>query len=138
MANRAVLVITHGEFGIELVKSAEMIMGPQEDVDALALRPGDSVDDLRSQAYEVVDRNAEKGLETIVLVDLLGGSPSNVSLTLLAKHDLKILTGVSMPMLIETLSQYKFEEDTDKLIEAAKQTAGEGVKLLDRAFIGRK
>jgi len=51
---------------------------------------------------------------------------------------LKILTGVSMPMLIETLSQYKFEEDTDKLIEAAKQTAADGVKMLDRAFIGRK
>lgn len=32
MANRAIIVITHGEFGIELIKSAEMIMGPQEDV----------------------------------------------------------------------------------------------------------
>lgn len=138
MANRALLVITHGEFGIELVKSAEMIMGPQEDVNALALRPGNSVDDLRAEANEIVAKNAEKGMETIVLVDLLGGSPSNVSLSLLAKHDLKILTGVSMPMLVEMLSQYKFEEDTDKLIEAVQQTAADGVKMLDRSFITRK
>jgi len=35
MSNKALLVITHGNFGIELVKSVEMIMGEQEDVNAL-------------------------------------------------------------------------------------------------------
>ena len=40
MANRAIIVITHGEFGIELIKSAEMIMGPQENVTGFGLRPG--------------------------------------------------------------------------------------------------
>jgi len=134
MANRAILVITHGEFGIELVKSAEMIMGPQENVSALALRPGNSVDDLRAEANEIVAKNAENGLETVVLVDLLGGSPSNVALSLLGKHDLHILTGVNMPMLIEMLTFYKTEEDTKKLIETVKETSSVGISHLDRSF----
>ena len=138
MAERAVLVITHGEFGIELVKSAEMIMGPQENVDALALRPGNSVDDLRSDANAIVEKNNEKGLETIVLVDLLGGSPSNVALSLLAKNDLNILTGVNMPMLIELLSFYQIEKDTNKLIETVKQTSVTGINKLDRSFFAKK
>jgi mannose PTS system EIIA component len=138
MAERAVLVITHGEFGIELVKSAEMIMGPQENVDALALRPGNSVDDLRNEANAIVEKNNEKGLETIVLVDLLGGSPSNVALSLLAKNDLHILTGVSMPMLIELLSFYQIEKDTNKLVDTVQQTSVSGINKLDRSFFLKK
>ena len=138
MAERAVLVITHGEFGIELVKSAEMIMGPQENVDALALRPGNSVDDLRNEANAIVEKNNEKGLETIVLVDLLGGSPSNVALSLLAKNDLNILTGVSMPMLIELLSFYQIEKDTNKLVDTVQQTSVSGINKLDRSFFLKK
>lgn len=138
MENRAILVITHGEFGIELVKSAEMIMGPQANVDALALRPGSSVDDLRTDAKAIVDNNNEKGLETIVLVDLLGGSPSNVALSLLAKKDLRIFTGISMPMLIQTLSLYQTEEDLDKLVESVNQTSIDGISMLDRSFLHPK
>jgi len=138
MAERAVLVITHGEFGIELVKSAEMIMGPQENVDALALKPGNSVDDLRNEANAIVEKNNEKGLETIVLVDLLGGSPSNVALSLLAKNDLNILTGVSMPMLIELLSFYQIEKDTNKLVDTVQQTSVSGINKLDRSFFLKK
>lgn len=135
MADRALLVITHGEFGIEIVKSAEMIMGPQEDVAALALRPGDSVDDLRTSAFEIIDHHIEKGLETIVLCDLLGGSPSNVALSCMSKGDIRIFTGVNLPMLIEMLQWYKSEDDLDTLLANVKKTAEEGIRLIDRNFL---
>lgn len=138
MSDRAILVMTHGEFGIELVKSVEMIMGPQENVCALALRPGDSVDGFRDEANLLVEKNKEKGFETIVLVDLMGGSPGNVALSLLAKNDLKILTGVNMPMLIELLAFYKNDEDTNTLLETIIQTSVEGIRKLDRGFFLKK
>ena len=135
MANRAILVITHGEFGIELIKSAEMIMGPQENLRALALRPGESVDSLREQANKIVEENEKCGLETILLVDLLGGSPSNVSLSLLSKYDLHILTGINMPMLIELLTFYQSVEDTKNLIETVQGTSASGIHHLSRSFL---
>ena len=55
-----VLIITHGLFGIELKKSAEMIMGEQENVEALGLIPGQSVDELHAQALEIVKKNEVK------------------------------------------------------------------------------
>ena len=64
-----VLIITHGLFGIELKKSAEMIMGEQENVDALGLVPGQSVDDLRAKAFEIVEKNEEAA--TVTVSDLL-------------------------------------------------------------------
>ena len=62
-----VLIITHGLFGIELKKSAEMIMGEQENVEALGLIPGQSVDELHAQALEIVKKNEADGFHTVVM-----------------------------------------------------------------------
>jgi len=135
MENRAILVITHGEFGIELIKSVEMIMGPQKNLCALALRPGESVDALREETNKIVKENDKNGLETILLVDLLGGSPSNVALSLLSKYDLHILTGINMPLLIELLTFYQTVEDTKNLIETVQETSASGIHHLNRNFL---
>lgn len=73
MKERRVLVITHGHFGEELVKSVEMIMGKQDYVTAMGLLPGCSVDDLRESAFEVLAKNDADGADTIVCCDLFGG-----------------------------------------------------------------
>jgi PTS system mannose-specific IIA component len=128
MSNKALLVITHGNFGIELVKSVEMIMGEQEDVSALGLNPGESVEDLRESADRIVEANKEAGKETIILVDILGGSPSNVALYLLKKHGIKLVTGVNMYMLIEMFSQKDSVETADELCDIMIETATENIK----------
>ncbi|WP_203650221.1 PTS sugar transporter subunit IIA [Secundilactobacillus yichangensis] len=136
---RAFLVITHGDMGIETVKSAELLMGPLENVTALGLHPGESVDSLRDQAYEVLDKNAKIYDETIVLVDLLGGSPSNVSLSTLARYrDLKIITGLSLPLLINLLNFTSSEENTEKLINDSINVAKDGIKMIDKNFLQHK
>ncbi|MBP1917766.1 PTS sugar transporter subunit IIA [Youngiibacter multivorans] len=128
MSNKALLVITHGNFGIELVKSVEMIMGEQEDVNALGLNPGESVEDLRESADRIVEANKEAGKETIILVDILGGSPSNVALYLFKKHGIKLITGVNMYMLIEMFSQKDSVESADELCDIMIETATENIK----------
>lgn len=135
MVDRALLIITHGEFGIEILKSAEMIIGVQEDVVALGLRPGDSVDDLKAQAASIVEENKAKGMETIVLCDLLGGSPSNIAMSLMAKGDISIFTGLNLPMLIEICQLYKTEEDTAEVLESVKSISIEGIKMINRSFL---
>ncbi|WP_137598072.1 PTS sugar transporter subunit IIA [Paucilactobacillus kaifaensis] len=136
---RAFLVITHGDMGIETVKSMELLMGPQENVTGLGLHPGESVDSLRDQAYDVLAQNEDQYDETIVLVDLLGGSPSNVSLSTLAKYrELKIVTGLSLPLLINLLNFSEAENDTDKLINDSIDVAKDGMKLIDKNFLQHK
>lgn len=136
---RAFLVITHGDMGIETVKSMELLMGPQENVTGLGLHPGESVDSLRDQAYDVLAKNEDQYDETVVLVDLLGGSPSNVSLSTLAKYrELKIVTGLSLPLLINLLNFSESEDDTDKLINDSIDVAKDGMKLIDKNFLQHK
>lgn len=128
-----VLIITHGMFGIELKKSAEMIMGEQENVEALGLVPGQSVDDLREQAFGIVEKNDAEGAHTIIMCDLMGGSPSNVALACVGKADCDVLLGVNMPMLIETIQQLDFAEDGHELAKTALEAAAAGARLINRS-----
>jgi PTS system mannose-specific IIA component len=131
MKKKAVLVITHGKFGIELLKSVEMIMGEQEDAAALGLCLGDDVEALRADAQKVIAENQEAGKETIVLVDIFGGSPSNVALYALRSSDTKLITGVNMLMLIEFFSSRDSEELGD-LVEKMISSSVEGIKKFER------
>lgn len=130
-----VLIITHGLFGIELKKSAEMIMGEQENVDALGLVPGQSVDDLRQQAFDIVEKNEAAGAQTIVMCDLMGGSPSNVALACLGKADCQVIVGVNMPMLLEVLQVIDADNDVAQLAETALEAGKTGARLLNRATL---
>lgn len=131
MNKKAVLVITHGNFGIEILKSVEMIMGEQEDAAALGLCLGDDVEELRAKAEEIIVNNKEAGKETVVLVDIFGGSPSNVALYALRNHDIKLVTGVNMLMLIEFFSS-RDSEELDELVEKMISSGTEGIKKFER------
>lgn len=128
MHKKAVLIITHGNFGKELLKSVEMIMGEQEDAKALGLCPGESADELREKAEDIIIENQNAEKDNIVFVDILGGSPSNAALYLLKKYkNIKLITGVNMLMLIEFFQSREFYE-LDDLIEKIMNSCVEGIK----------
>ncbi|OFK23697.1 PTS sugar transporter subunit IIA [Olsenella sp. HMSC062G07] len=135
MKNRRILVITHGHFGIELVKSVEMIMGKQDFIKAMGLVPGQSVDELRQQAFDAIAQNEQAGAETIVACDLLGGSPSNVALSCLGKIDCKVVLGVNMPFLIELIQNVNDVDDVDELVQGAVEAGRTGLVIKDRATL---
>lgn len=136
---RAFLVITHGSMGVEAVKSLELLMGPQENVTGLGLVPGESVDELRDKVYAVLEENQKTYDETVIIVDLLGGSPSNVSLSTLAKyHEIKIITGLNLPLLVNLLNFTDSVDDTEQLINDSIDVAKDGIKLIDKNFLKHK
>lgn len=130
MKKKSVLIITHGNFGIELLNSVEMIMGEQEDANVLGLRLGESVEDLRGEAERIIVENNNSGKDTIIFVDILGGSPSNIALYMLKKYsNIEVITGVNMLMLIE-MFQSKDIEETDELIDKITNSGIDGIKRI--------
>ncbi len=51
-----ILIVTHGNFGLELLKSAELIVGKQGNVETLSLNHGDNVEEL----YKDVGKSIKK------------------------------------------------------------------------------
>ena len=97
-----VVVVTHGDFGEALIRAAEMIVGPQENVRAVALLPEESpagFGDKLDAAMAELD-----GQETLLLIDLFGGTPCNVSSRKVLQSNVEVITGMNMAMLIEALT----------------------------------
>lgn len=131
MRDKYILIITHGKFGVELLKSVEMIVGEQDNVSALSLNPGEDVDELRNQAERIIIENQSDNKDTIIFVDILGGSPSNIALYLVKKYkEIKLITGVNMFMLIEAFHSKDIYE-LDELISQIINTGVEGIQKFE-------
>ena len=96
------LVVTHGRFSRELIKSIELIIGHQKTVEALTLEEGDDVNKLREEVEKKTEE-LDQGEGVLVLVDLLGGSPWNVSSICTKKEAVECVAGLNMPMLLEAI-----------------------------------
>ena len=125
----AIILGTHGKSAVELLGSAEMIFGKQENVEAITFETGENTDDLlRKYNAKLENLNCEDGV--IFMVDLFGGSPYNAAALLAAKDaKMDIVTGVSIPMLLETFGARSFS-NLEELVDIAKNAGHEGIKSL--------
>lgn len=128
MSSKNILVLTHGKFGEELVKSAEMIVGSLENVNALSLMPDMSAEEFRSIVQEFLDETKD---EIICLVDMFGGTPSNTIMYLSQKYDITIISGVNLPMLLEVYMNLN-NETIENLADIALETIIESGKNVSK------
>lgn len=100
MSNQ-LIICTHGEFGKEMIRSAEMIVGKLEGVYSFSLKMGMQPMDFRQQVVDLIEAHPED--QFLCLVDLFGGTPCNM-VTSIDKENLEIVSGLNLAMLIETYS----------------------------------
>jgi len=125
-----IILASHGKFAQESLKSAEMIMGPQESIIALALEPEDDPQELKNKIYQAVEK-LDRGHGVIILVDLLGGSPGNAA-AYLAKDGYPVITGLNLPMLLELIGMRygDMEETVNHIIYSGKDSIEDLRKIL--------
>lgn len=92
----------HAGLAEELIKAAEMIVGPIEKAAAVGISPQDSVDEIRTALKTAMDTVSSENI--IIMTDMFGGTPSNMSLSFLKEGSIEVLTGVNLPMLIRFAS----------------------------------
>ena len=116
-----VIICTHGNSAPELLKSAEMICGKQENCQTVSFKEGESLEQLKSEISEKISQL--KGT-VFCLTDLKGGTPFNTLVSLLKSNpEMEIITGVNIPMLLELFinrSQLEKEELLSGIMEAGK------------------
>ena len=98
-----VVVVTHGQLANELVNAAEMIVGDLPQFAAVSIGWHDEVNDAREEIGQAIERvRCDAGV--LLLIDMFGGTPSNLGMTFLEKDRLEVITGVNLPMLIKLAS----------------------------------
>src|SRR5512138_2451997 len=93
------VVATHGRLAEELLRTAEGIVGPLQQCEAVSVGAGVSMEDARARLAEAVKR-VDTGEGTLVLTDMFGGTPANLALTFLDEK-VEVITGVNLPMIVK-------------------------------------
>ena len=104
----SIVVVTHGQLAEELVNAARTIHGELPGIVAVPLGWGDDAVTATSAIGRAI---VGIGGDTLVLTDMFGGTPTNLSLPYLSAQ-VEIVTGVNLPMIIKaaTLREGPLEE----------------------------
>ncbi|WP_107763859.1 PTS sugar transporter subunit IIA [Coprothermobacter proteolyticus] len=121
------LIVTHGRLGEGLLDAMQMIAGPQEKVDFVSLKEGDSIDELKERILNTV-KMLDDGSGVLVFVDMFGASPSNAAAYLL-NENVEVITGVNLPMLLEIVS-FRESSSLQELSANAMAAGVESIKNL--------
>lgn len=94
------LIATHADLAHELLRAAEMVIGPLEAVRTVGVCREDNVEDVRTHILnELTDLDDGDGV--LVMTDMFGGTPSNISLSFLDPKKIEVLSGVNLPMVLK-------------------------------------
>ncbi len=118
-----ILLVTHGNFGKELLKSSELIIGPVENAESISFQQGESFDSLLKDVEEAVSRLS--GEDLIVFTDMYGGSPFNAVSRTMKNNDFYHITGINFPLFIDIAinrDAYTLEEIAEKIIKNGKKS----------------
>ena len=126
------LIVTHSNLGREIINAAEFIVGHVEAADAVSITEttdSEGIHKMIQNKVEALDR--DQGV--LILTDMFGGTPSNISLSFLKEGQVEVLTGVNLPMVLaiaRNRSDSKLSEVAKTAEEAGKMSISLASKLL--------
>jgi len=108
-----IVIATHSHLGNALIDAAEFIIGSKpDDVVPVTIDLNENAEKLREKIAEGI-KNVHQDEGVLILTDMFGGTPSNLSYSFLEEGRIEVLSGVNLPILIKALnSRDKMELNT--------------------------
>ena len=117
------IIATHGNSSVELIKAAEMFAGPLSQCRAWTLNPGDDIQKGEQMLEEYVDElDQEEGV--LIMADLFANLATKIALR---KENVETVTGVNLPMIIQFVTERETQM-LDELVESCIEAAQDGIK----------
>lgn len=100
-----ILIVSHGRLSEALIDSIEYLVGNLKGIRGISIRPKDTEEEVRNRIQEEI-QEVDDGDGVLILMDIPGGTFTNLSQSFLQDEKIEIVTGVNVPMLL-TLSSYR-------------------------------
>ncbi|MCR0273330.1 hypothetical protein MKA31_14675 [[Clostridium] innocuum] len=108
-----ILLLTHGGWGASLKKSIEMIIGPVDFVEEIALYPKDLLNEFQERIQSFITQQhraaqlREEPLHLLIMTDLFGGTPTNAAAVIAntSTENIHVVTGLNSALLLEACTQ---------------------------------
>lgn len=105
-----IAVVAHAGLATELCRAAELILGPLSAVASVSIDRQTSVKHARDELEQTIERVGAAGKGVLILTDMFGGTPTNLSAEFLQPGRVEILCGVNLPLLIKAVSERSNQE----------------------------
>jgi len=121
------LIVTHCDLGKEFLKAAEFIVGRLDAAEAVSINQISDSQEIRKSIEDKINA-LDNGQGVLILTDMFGGTPSNLSLSFLKEEMVEVLTGVNLPMVI-SIAQHRSEMSLEDLAEKAQEAGKMSISL---------
>jgi mannose PTS system EIIA component len=121
------VIVSHGQLGEELINTAEMIVGKITNITSVSIDVTTDVEASREQIRQAI-KAVNTGQGVVILTDMFGGTPSNISLSFLEEARVEVVTGVNLAMLLQ-LSMSEPDDPFQELVESLKQRGKENIHI---------
>lgn len=114
-----IVIVAHGGLAREYLAAVEHVVGRQGGIEAISIEVNDDRSAKQNEICAAADA-VDAGHGVVIVTDMFGGSPSNLSLRACSPTDRKILYGANLPMLVKLAkSRQKSVEDAVSLARDA-------------------
>lgn len=129
------VLVTHGKLAEEFRNALEHVVGPQKLMETVSIGPEDDMDQRRMDIIESVSR-VEAGQGVIILTDMFGGTPSNLSISVMDGGRTEVIAGVNLPMLIK-LASVRTEDNMERALAEAQDAGRKYINVASRVLSGK-
>ena len=126
-----IIIATHGVAAEQLLKTTEMLIGDQDKVVTIDFVSGENAETIMDKYQKALDNELSDCSDILFLVDTWGGSPFNAANRIAeGKDNMDVVTGVNIPMLVETFMGRDDGPSLQELVAIALETGRFGVRAL--------
>jgi PTS system mannose-specific IIA component len=132
-----ILIVTHRQLGDALIDCTEFILGKRPDaMDAVSIDLSGNAGDLRHKLENGIKKlKADSGV--LILTDMFGGTPSNMSYSFLEEGRIEVISGVNLPMVIKAVNMRQ-EKNLSELAEQLESFGKRSISMASGILKGNK
>ncbi|MFQ5696842.1 MAG: PTS sugar transporter subunit IIA [Myxococcota bacterium] len=130
-----VVIVTHYRLAEEFLQAVQLIVGELPHFGAIGLDPSESPEAMRARIEKTI-REAEQGDGVLVLVDMFGGTPSNLCLSFLEEDRIEVVTGLNLPMLVK-VARLREGQPLRAVAELARDSGQRNISVASEVLAGR-
>ena len=130
------VIVSHGRLANELLAAAEQVVGDLPHIAAVSIGWHDDVEAARAEVERSIEKVSD-GNGVLLLTDMFGGTPTNISAMFFEEDKIEVVTGVNLPMVIKLASQ-NTEMSLDEMASAVEIQGKESIYRAGELLIPKK
>jgi len=132
-----IVIVTHSQLGDALIDAAEFIIGDRPDtMVSVSINLNENVDKLREKIAAGI-KKVDKKKGVLILTDMFGGTPSNLSYSFLEEGRVEVISGVNLPILIKA-ADIQADMELSELAEHLEAFGKKSISLASGILKGNK